>query len=307
MFGGSNEIYAGIPLVETGILAPGTDIIQTFNDALDEIGIQRKTMKFINHRRVPFVAEVAVSRILIHSEPCLLLQIHDIDEIHRAHDAVTRANRQLSLLSSITRHDITNKLMVILGYINLIEKKFADPALAEYFLPIKSATSAIRSQIEFTKVYQDLGTHEPQWQEPDKHRRHLQIPDTVRVNADVQAIEIYADPMLEKVFFNILDNSIRHGERVTEIRVTSQQSESELAIVVEDNGIGILPEDKENIFQRGFGKNTGLGLFLIREILSITGISIRETGKYEEGARFEILIPPGKWRFRPPEMCDGRN
>ena len=50
-----------------------------------------------------------------------------------------------------------------------------------------------------------------------------------------------------------------------------------LVLVFEDDGMGIAGEDKKHLFERGFGKNTGLGLFLSREILSITGITIRET------------------------------
>jgi sensor histidine kinase regulating citrate/malate metabolism len=68
-------------------------------------------------------------------------------------------------------------------------------------------------------------------------------------------------------------------------------------LIYEDNGTGVLPEEKEKIFQKGFGKHTGLGMFLIKEILSITGITIRETGTWHQGARFEIRIPPGKFRF----------
>jgi signal transduction histidine kinase len=83
---------------------------------------------------------------------------------------------------------------------------------------------------------------------------------------------------------------------VTEIRVSSRQSPEGLKILWEDNGIGIVPEEKEKIFERGFGRNTGLGMFLAREILSLTGISIRETGTEGEGARFEIIVPPGKFR-----------
>jgi signal transduction histidine kinase len=51
------------------------------------------------------------------------------------------------------------------------------------------------------------------------------------------------------------------------------------------------------LFQNGFGKHTGLGLFLSREILSITGISISETGEPGKGACFEIRIPPGRYRY----------
>ena len=54
---------------------------------------------------------------------------------------------------------------------------------------------------------------------------------------------------------------------------------------------------QEKIFERGFGKNTGLGLALSREILDITGIMIRETGEPGKGARFEMVVPKGAWRM----------
>jgi signal transduction histidine kinase len=44
-------------------------------------------------------------------------------------------------------------------------------------------------------------------------------------------------------------------------------------------------------------KNTGLGLFLSREILAITGITITENGTPGKGARFEITVPEGMYRF----------
>jgi signal transduction histidine kinase len=65
---------------------------------------------------------------------------------------------------------------------------------------------------------------------------------------------------------------------------------------VEDNGIGIPPGEKEKIFEKGIGKNTGLGLFLAKEILSITGITIRENGTPGKGAMFEITVPKGMYR-----------
>ena len=45
-----------------------------------------------------------------------------------------------------------------------------------------------------------------------------------------------------------------------------------------------------------FGRHTGLGLFLSREILGLTGITITENGIPGSGARFVIRVPPGKWR-----------
>jgi signal transduction histidine kinase len=64
-----------------------------------------------------------------------------------------------------------------------------------------------------------------------------------------------------------------------------------------DDGVGIPDDEKEKIFTRGFGKNTGYGLFLIREILSITGFSIKENGVSGKGAQFIISIPQNSLRF----------
>jgi signal transduction histidine kinase len=110
---------------------------------------------------------------------------------------------------------------------------------------------------------------------------------------------LFADPLLEKVFFNLVDNSLRHGGNVTRITLEAVPSPGSLVLVYQDNGAGIPPEEKGEIFNRGYGKNTGYGLFLIREILSITGLSIKESGTQGEGARFEIHVPEGSFRKGP--------
>src|SRR5208337_5435785 len=227
----------------------------------------------------------------------VLSSVEDATECRRSEHALRLANRQLNLLTGITRHDILNKISIILGFIKVAERNSGDPAVGEYLMKIKSTTTAIRSQIEFTRVYQDLGTNQPQWIGLDTVMPRSHVPATIALNADVQGIEVFADPMLEKVFFNLFDNSVRHGQRVTEIQVTSRHSGEDLVVVWEDNGIGIAAEEKERIFERGFGKNTGLGMFLVREILSLTGITIAETGKPGRGTRFEIRVPAGVYRI----------
>jgi len=223
-----------------------------------------------------------------------------------AEEALKRANRQLNLLGSITRHDLLNKITVILGNLKIVERNCSRPDDAEYLRKIRYATNAIKSQIEFTRIYQNLGTHEPQWIALDSVMPLPHVPPTVTLRTSVDTIEILADPMLEKVFFNLIDNSIRHGERVTEIHVTTRPSGDDMVIVWEDNGTGIEQEEKERIFDRNFGRNTGLGMFLAREILSLTNISIRETGEPGRGARFEIAVPKGAYRTRAPDQdsCD---
>ena len=99
------------------------------------------------------------------------------------------------------------------------------------------------------------------------------------------------------MFYNLVDNAIRYGEKITTIKFYNLITDNGLSLICEDDGVGIPGDQKENIFERGIGKNTGMGLFLTREILLITGITIEENGQPGHGARFEIIIPNGMFRF----------
>ncbi|NLV26141.1 MAG: PAS domain S-box protein [Methanomicrobiales archaeon] len=227
----------------------------------------------------------------------LVAAARDITQRKHTERALKIANHQLSLLTSVTRHDILNKVSVIFAYLALCELEYVSPTVADYLRVIKMATEDIQSQIVFTRVYQDLGSQEPQWFVLDTLMPRSVPPVTIQYVTDLKQFSLYGDPMLEKVFFNLLDNSIRHGESVSEIRVSATDAESDLIIIWEDNGIGIPFEEKETIFERGFGENTGFGLFLVREILNLTGITIQETGVPGRGARFEIRVPKEVYRI----------
>ncbi|MFA4877461.1 MAG: CHASE4 domain-containing protein [Methanoregula sp.] len=231
----------------------------------------------------------------------------DITIRKQMRDALQKANRQLNLLLSITRHDIRNHLMALKTYLVLGESSLDDPGqLAEIFEKAQCITENIEHQIDFTKDYENLGANPPVWQNVGKSvqaaLKELDL-EGVEMNVGIpQDLEIIADPLLKKMFFNLVDNALRHGgEAVTKISLSTHESDNRLLIVFEDDGSGVLPDKKEIIFSRGYGKNTGYGLFLIREILSITGITIKETGEPGKGARFEITVPEGAYRFKKPD------
>ncbi|AGB01604.1 PAS domain S-box protein [Methanoregula formicica] len=235
-------------------------------------------------------------KILYRTVPAVLVSIRDITARKQMEETLLRTNKQLSLLSGITRHDVLNKIAIIQGHLALAQRQGATPDYPALIEKIAPLITIIRQQVEFTRVYQNLGTKEPEWQSEKKFLASASVPKSVRLKSDLGDLEIYSDMMLEKVFHNLVDNSLRHGERVTEIRLASHPDDSGLTITYEDNGIGIPANKKEKIFERGYGKNTGLGLFLAREILSITGMTIRETGEGEKGARFEIHVPENAYR-----------
>jgi len=239
-----------------------------------------------------------ISRVIkFNGEDVILSTARDITHHKQTEEALQKANRQLNLLTRITRHDINNNLTSILGYVDISEGIVSDPPLKENISKIKSLASAIQGHIRFSETYENLGNQEPQWQNLHHVINRLSVPTSITLTIDIPDLEIYADMMVEKVFFNLLDNSSRHGDNVTKITITSWVSDEGLKITWEDNGTGIKEDEKERIFERGYGKNTGLGLFMVREILSLTDITIKETGEESKGARFEILVPIGKFRI----------
>ena len=121
-------------------------------------------------------------------------------------------------------------------------------------------------------------------------------PGSVRMEKDLGNVEIYADYLFDKVFFNLVENSLRHGGNVTVCRFSFREKDSGAEIVYEDNGIGIPVDAKGKIFRREYYRITGYGLFLAQEILSITGMTIRETGEPGKGACFEIHVPREAYR-----------
>jgi signal transduction histidine kinase len=226
--------------------------------------------------------------------------LRDDSDRKRAEDAIELANRKLNLMNNITRHDILNTITGLLGCVDMAQAAPSSEEREKLLAEIRQLTRIIQRQITFTREYQEVGVHLPLWQNvTGVISRMLQNFNAASpgILVDMENAEIYADPLLEKVFYNLVDNAIRYGETLTTIRFYFEVSDKGLSIICEDDGTGIAEEQKEQIFERGVGRNTGMGLFLTREILGITGITITENGVFKKGARFEIHVPRGMFRF----------
>jgi PAS domain S-box-containing protein len=214
-------------------------------------------------------------------------------------EILQKTNDKLNLMNSITRHDILNQLTLILGYLELMKEQYPDPQLQKYIGADLRAAQTIQKQIMFTKEYQDIGSQSPKWFNLKSvilsAAAGLSL-SPIQVSVDCDQFEVYADPLLEKVFFTLLENAIRHGKKVTDIVFSCREQENGLMVIYEDNGEGIPAAHKKDIFYQKYFQHTGYGLFLTQTILNITGISIRENGEPGKGARFEILVPKEAYR-----------
>jgi PAS domain S-box-containing protein len=230
-----------------------------------------------------------------------IAQGYDITERKIAEDALRRINQKLNVITNLTRQDLTNQLFVLKSYLEITKKNAAgQERILEGIQKCEKAILSINEITEFTKDFQNMGAKPPKWQNVKLTLllglSHISI-GKIQHSLETENLEIFADPLLEKVCQRLFENSVKHGDHVTRIRVWHTATLDGAMIFFEDNGVGILPEMKEQIFLRGEGPRASMrSLFFVREILDITGISIKETGEPGKGARFEMVVPKGMWR-----------
>ena len=201
--------------------------------------------------------------------------IVDISDQKRLETALATTNRKLNLMNSVTRHDVLNNITGLLGLVDMLGEIGADSNAQVLITEIHELIIRIKDQIIFTRDYQSVGVKAPQWQSLCQGIQYATSAiglDRIQLKMPETDAEIYADPFFSRVFYNLIDNSFRHGGSVRIISIdTTVEPDGSLIIGYRDDGIGVPDDERELIFKQGYGKNTGFGLFIIREILGITG------------------------------------
>lgn len=224
--------------------------------------------------------------------------IRDITERVMTASALEKTSHRLNTLAGILRYDISRKLAVLYGQLRLGVMKFSDPEVISFLGDIKEAANGVSRQIDISREFREIGGTPPSWIHVQNAiataAGRLDFGD-VTFHAWTERLCVFSDPHLPTVFYHVLHNSLKSSTRATKIIITYHIREDGCAIIIEDNGTGIPEGDKEALFvQRE--DSYGRGLFLASEIVSLTGMTLRETGEYRKGARFEILIPPEGYR-----------
>lgn len=225
----------------------------------------------------------------------------DISERKQVENALYQVNAKLNLVSSVARHDILNKLTIIYGTLSLLKDSITDKNQIDFINKAETATIAITRQMEFTRDYKDMGVEKADWQDVDEIIHNVLANNRgkeIQFDLRLHGLEIFADSWLKKVFLNLTDAMIRYELQTNTIQVFWKESEEGLVLFFEGDAKGIPADQKEKIFEHGYGNTNGFGLFLVREILAITGITIKETGDTEKKVRFEIRVPKRAYRFK---------
>lgn len=262
----------------------------------NDIPLQIKDGRIID---VEFVSEMYT----FNEENLIQCSVYDISGRKQIENARVLARKNLNLFFSMTRHDILNQLMVVSGSLELASYGLQEPELMQHLTRAQAAAKNIQRQISFSREYDNLGAATPTWQRVSAviHRAFFELQaDAFKLEMPEDTVEVFADPLLEKVFFHLFQYQHKYGEKATRIVISYQYTATGLILTVSDNGIGIPPHEKTHLFVRSSGDGKTLGLFLAQKILEITGLTIQEVGEYKKGTRFDIIIPMNGFRTGSP-------
>jgi PAS domain S-box-containing protein len=225
-------------------------------------------------------------------------QVKNEHNLATAQRKLELANEKLLVVGGFVRHDIANRVSM-LNMIAYLAKKNGN---LEGLLDAMNVTNKqITRTLEFSRDYEMLG------KEQLSYIKVASIFDEVTnmfPNCKLQFINhcgnlcLFADSMLKELLYNLIENSIKYGKTATKIQLSYLQTEEGLKLIYKDDGVGISAEDKLKLFTKGYGKGTGLGLYLIKKTLDVYGWQIKETGIPSKNAQFEITVPKNNYRLK---------
>lgn len=221
----------------------------------------------------------------------------DISHLKKVEKELRDTLEKLRVVGRLTRHDVRNKLSVVTGNAYLIKKKLAgESEILKYLSEMENAVRQIERIFDFARTYELLGVEELVYMNVEQTVQEAVSLFSDLKGADVinecRGLTVLADSLLRQIFYNLIDNSLKYGEKVKKIRIYYERiDDKHLRLVYEDDGVGIPKKEKKMLFKEGYGKGTGYGLYLIRKICDVYGWTIQETGKRGKGAQFTITIP----------------
>ncbi|MCS7096657.1 MAG: PAS domain-containing sensor histidine kinase [Nitrososphaerota archaeon] len=267
----------------------------------DKIQVFETTHITKDGRIIP--VEISSSLINYKGKRVILSIARDITErkkteerINQIMEALRLANEKLSVVGKWARHDARNKLSVIKSNIYLAKRKLpSDHPVQKYLEDVESTCDQIVKIFDFASAYEMLGVEERVYVDVTKMFNEAMSlilgVENVQVINECHGLKVLADSQLRQLFYNMIENSLKHGEKVTQIRVYYITYGEDLKLIYEDNGVGIPDEIRPNLFKEGYGKGTGYGLYLTKKLCELYGWDINETGKYGQGVQFTMIIP----------------
>jgi PAS domain S-box-containing protein len=263
-----------------------------------DIPVLRKDRNVIYCDINSYLLEVGETKLLVGLFRDVTERKNAEERLKEMNKRLEATNEKLHVVGSLTRHDVRNKLSAVTGNAYLLRRKLAeDPKALEQLNDMEAAVRLVERIFEFAGTYEKLGVEQlisiDVGEAVDGAVSLFSDLKGVKIVNECGGLTVLADSLLSQLFYNLIDNSLKYGEKIRQIRVNYKTSGmDQLELVYEDDGVGIPDNMRSNLFKEGFtsGKGTGYGLFMIKRICEVYGWTLRETGKQGKGAKFTITI-----------------
>jgi two-component system phosphate regulon sensor histidine kinase PhoR len=225
-------------------------------------------------------------------------------------------DRMKSEFVSTVSHDLRSPLTTVRGYADLVG--ILGPVTEQQREALEKIRRATVQMNELIGDLLDLGKIEAgidmQMEPCPLSEIVAEIADSLAPNAtlhglDLQVVIAPELPMVQgnagrmrQVVANLVGNAIKYTPQGGKIQVALARKGSEIVLSVSDTGIGIAPEDQEQLFQRFFRvrtpetehiPGTGLGLAIVRSIVEMHGGRIAVESAPGKGSTFTVALPAG--------------
>jgi PAS domain S-box-containing protein len=306
LFGYSLEEIRGKHINDVVVQKSAMDEAETLDKkALDGYVYHNTTRQRKDGSLVPVAVSAAPIRVEGRTAG-IVAMYKDISDLKHVEKRLEMMNEKLQVVGRLTRHDARNKLCAITGNVYLAEKELAAQGkISDYIEEIKTSVQQVLKIFDFAGVYEMLGVQDLTYIDVGKtiDEAVSLFPDMKHINVanGCQGLTILADSLLRQLFYNFIDNSLKYGANIRQIRIYYEKSEDDgLRLIYEDDGIGICDANKSHLFKEGYstGGSTGYGLYLTKKMMEVYGWDIQETGKPCKGVRFTMTIPKRRKNLR---------
>ncbi|MFP4051900.1 MAG: PAS domain S-box protein [Thermoplasmata archaeon] len=217
-------------------------------------------------------------------------------------NALTRiqSDDREEFLLTLLRHDLKNKTQVIRGYLQILEDADIPAKYKDMIDKTMNATIEGQELLEKVGTLKDINREEEVREVNldmylrdaiEKNRTNLE--EDIDLEYDGISIDVMGGPLLKELFYNIIENSALHSEG-DKIKISVKEEENNIKVNIEDNGVGIEEDKKDEIFQRGYkgrgSKGLGIGLHLTKNIAENYGGTIKVDDSELGGAKFKVVL-----------------
>lgn len=198
-------------------------------------------------------------------------------------DATVRAILEMD---SKARHDIANQLLVLTGYLELLEELLPEGETRELLEGSLRAAEMVNRHLAFTRSYRGFGTVPPAWQDLS-----TLLPAGVELPEGAAGVRVWADPLAPSALASLL--AARGGPGVRCRASIEPGPDGALLLVLDDDGPALTDRDLRLFFEYRQTNDGGGEPLLARYVLGATGIGLEAAASPTGGLRLRLQVPGG--------------